>query len=39
MISSVAFLGEGEVYFLGEAKLLQEFPEGDSERQEGMSGV
>ena len=38
-IPSVAFLGEGEVYLRGEPILLQEWPEGDSQREEGMSGV
>ena len=39
MIPSVASLGEGEVYLRGEPILLQEWPEGDSQREEGMSGV
>ena len=39
MIASVAFLAEGEVYLRGEPILLQEWPEGDSQREEGMSGV
>ena len=39
MISSVAFLGEGEVYLRVKPILLQEWPEGDSEREEGMSAV
>ena len=38
MIPSVAFLGEGGVYLRGEPILLQEWPEGDSQREEGMSG-
>ena len=38
MILSVAFLGEGEVYLQVEPRLLQEWPEGDSNREEGMSG-
>ena len=39
MIPSVAFLGEGEVYLRGEPILLQEWPEEDSQREEGMSGA
>ena len=38
MIPSVAFLGEGEVYLRGEPILLHEWPEGDSQREEGMFG-
>ena len=37
MIPGVAFLGEGEVYLREEPKLLQEWPEGDSQREERMS--
>ena len=36
MIPIVAFLGEGEVYLRREPILLQEWPEGDSQREEGM---
>ena len=39
MMFSVAFLDEGEVYLQGEPILLQEWPEGDSQREEGMSRV
>ena len=39
LISGVASLGGGEVYLRGETILLQEWPEGDSQREEGMSGV
>ena len=39
MIPSVAFLGEGKVYLRGEPILRQKLPEGDSQREEGMSGV
>ena len=39
MIPSVAFLCEGEVYLQGKPILLQEWPEEDSQREEGMSGV
>ena len=39
MIPSFAFLAEGEVYLWGEPILLQQWPEGESEREEGMSGV
>ena len=42
MIPSVAVLGEGEVYLWGEWAapiLLPEWPEADSQRDEGMSGV
>ena len=38
MIPCVAFLGEGEVYLWGEPILLQEWPEGDSHQEEGVSG-
>ena len=38
LIPSVAFLGEGEVYLWGEPILRQEWPGGDSQREEGMSG-
>ena len=38
MIRSVAFLSKGDVYLPGELILLQEWPEGDSQRQEGMPG-
>ena len=38
MIPSVAFLGEGEVYPQGEPILLQEWPEGDSQREEQIFG-
>ena len=34
MIPMVAFLGEGEVYLWGEPILLQEWPRGDSQREE-----
>ena len=37
MIPSVAFLAEGEVYLRKEPLLLQGWPEGDSQREEGMS--
>ena len=36
MIPSVAFLGEGEAYLRREPILLQEWPEGGSQREEGM---
>ena len=36
---SVALLAEGEVYLRGEPILLQEWPEGDFQREEGMSRV
>ena len=39
MISGVAFLCEAEVYLQGESILLQEWPEGDSQQEKGMSGV
>ena len=39
MIPSVAFLGEREVYLRGEPVLLQEWPEGDTQLEEVMSGV
>ena len=39
MIPSVGSRGEGEVYLRGEPILLQEWPEGDFEREEGMSEV
>ena len=39
MIPSVAFLGEWEVYLWREPILLQEWPEGDSHSEEGMSWV
>ena len=38
MIPGVAFLGEGQVYLRGEPTLVQEWPEGDYKREEGMSG-
>ena len=38
MIPSVAFLAEGQVYLRGEPILLQEWPEGDSQQEEGTSG-
>ena len=38
MIPSVAFLDEGEVYLRGGPILLQEWPEGDSQQKQGMSG-
>ena len=38
-IPSVAFLRSGEVYHQGEPILLQDWPEGDSQREEGMSGL
>ena len=37
MIPNVAFLGEGEGYLRGVPILLQEWPEGDSQREEQMS--
>ena len=37
MIRSVAFLSEEEVYLRGKPLLLQQWPEGDSQRGEGMS--
>ena len=37
MIPSVASLHEGEVYHRREPILLQEWPERDSQREEGMS--
>ena len=39
MIPCVAFCGGGEVYLPGERILLQEWPEGDSQREERMSGL
>ena len=39
IILGVAFVGEEEVYLWGEPLLLQQWPEGDSQRKEGMSGV
>ena len=39
MIRSVAPLGQGEVYLRREPILLQKWPEGDSQGEEGMSGV
>ena len=39
MILSLAFLDEGKVYLRGETILLQEWPKGDSQCEEGMSGV
>ena len=38
MIPSVAFLSDGEVYLWREPILLQEWPEGDSQRGEAMFG-
>ena len=38
MIPSVAFLSEGEVYLREDPTLLQEWPEGDLQWEEGMSG-
>ena len=38
MTPSVASLGGGEVYLQEEPILLQVWPEGDSQREEGMSG-
>ena len=39
MIPGVAFLGDGKVYLRGDPILLQEQPEGDSQREKGVSGV
>ena len=39
MISSVAFLGGGEMYLRGRPILLQEWPEGDSHWEKGISVV
>ena len=39
MIRSVAFLGEGEVYLRGKPILLQQWPEGDCQQEEVVSGV
>ena len=39
VVCSVAFLGKGGVYLQEEPILLQEWPEGDSRREEGMFGV
>ena len=39
MIRSFAFLGKGEVYLRGEPVILQDWPEGDSQPEEGMSGL
>ena len=39
MIPSVVFLGEGDVYLRGEPILQQESPQGDYQREEGMSGL
>ena len=38
MIPNVALLDEGEVYLQGQPITLQEWPEGDSQQEEGMSG-
>ena len=39
MIPSVALLGEGELCVQGDPILPQEWPKGDSKREEGISGV
>ena len=38
VILSIAFLGEGELYLRGEPTLRQEWPKGDSQREEAMYG-
>ena len=39
MIPSDTLIGEGGLYIRGEPILLREWPEGASQREEGMSGV
>ena len=39
MNASVPFLGDGQLYLRGEPVLLHKWSEGDSQREEGMSGV